>query len=55
MEDEKLLMARLATFSDGAASWVKKAREQDFDDEAVEHVEQAQEHVREALEILDEK
>jgi hypothetical protein len=53
MEDEKLLMARLATFSDGAASWVKQAREQDFDDDAIEHVEEAQKHVREALEILD--
>lgn len=53
MEDEKLLMARLATFSDGAANWVDKAEEQDFDAEAVEHVEQAQKHVREAIEILD--
>ncbi|RKS82182.1 hypothetical protein BDK61_1482 [Haloarcula quadrata] len=55
MEDEKLLMARLATFSDGASSWVERAREQDFDEDAIEHVEEAKEHVRGALEILDEK
>ncbi|QGA82010.1 hypothetical protein [Halomicrobium sp. LC1Hm] len=53
MDQEKLLMFRLALLSDGAASWVKRAREQDFDDEAVEHVEEAQEHAREAMEILD--
>jgi len=52
MDEEKLLMARLAMFSDGAASWVKRAREEDFDDEAVEHVREAREHIREALEIL---
>jgi|GEM_PF-4727879 len=53
MEKEDELRAKLAMFSDGASSWVGEAREQDFDDEAVSHVEQAQEHVREALEILD--
>jgi len=54
MEKEDELRAKLAMFSDGAASWIDEAREQDFDDEAVEHVEEAQKHVREALEILDE-
>ncbi|WP_254838083.1 hypothetical protein [Natronomonas marina] len=53
MEAEDELKAKLAMFSDGAASWVERAREQDFDPEVVEHVEEAQEHVREAMEILD--
>ena len=53
METEDELRAKLAMFSDGAASWVEEAEEQDFDAEAVEHVEEAQKHVREAIEILD--
>lgn len=55
MEDEQMLMAQLAMFSSGAGKWIEQAQEQDFDGEAVSHVEEAREHVREAMEILDEK
>jgi len=52
MEKEDELKAKLAMFNSEAGGWVETAEEEDIDDEAVKHVEQAQEHVREALEIL---
>jgi len=53
MEDEERLKAKLAMFVSGSRGWVAEAEEQDMDEDAVEEVKQAHEHVREAFRILD--
>ncbi|SER51949.1 hypothetical protein [Natrinema salaciae] len=54
MEDEERLKAKLAMFVSGCKGWVAEAEEQDVDDDAIEEVKQAHEHIREAFRILDE-
>lgn len=50
---EERQIARIQMLRSGARGWVEEATEMGLDDEAIDHVREAQRHARQALEILD--